>query len=83
MKKKKKGRRRHACFCTAHSKLWSVSLPKLITKLKDKHGLNWLRFSVSCRKFINLRGIFQADLNDKMVKGISSVDFVDRECNCT
>ena len=37
---------------------------------------------MSHHKFTNLGEIFQGDLNDKIMEGITSRDFMDSECNC-
>ena len=50
--------------------------------LRNKYNLNWFRFSMSYHKFSNLRQTFQGDLTSKLMKGISSKDLEDLECNC-
>ena len=37
---------------------------------------------MSYHRFANLRGIFQSDLNKKLIEGVISRDFCDLECNC-
>ena len=53
-----------------------------MNRLKQKHGLKHLRFSMSYKKFSNLREIFQGDLNAKVMANVESKDFKDTECNC-
>ena len=38
---------------------------------------------MSYHKFPNLREIFQSDLTKKIMDGVESLDFKDRECNCS
>ena len=54
-----------------------------LKQLRNKHNLNWLRISMSYHKFSNLRELFQGDLNNELMEGITSKDFVDLKCNCT
>ena len=49
---------------------------------ENKHDLPWLRISMSCHKFSNLRESFQGDPNKKIMIGVMSKDFMDLECNC-
>jgi hypothetical protein len=69
-------------FCIGMSKHWSKPIHARIKELRNKHGLTWLRVTMSYHKFANLRGIFQSDLNKKLMEGIISRDFRDLECNC-
>jgi len=73
---------RQSYFCIGFSKFWSKPIHAILKELKDKHGQNWLRISMSYHKFSNLRGIFQGDLSRKLSKGIKSRDFMDEKCNC-
>jgi len=81
-KEREKERKRSIFFCVGYSKFWKVPVHAIIKKLKDKHGMKWLRFSMSYHKFSNLREIFQGDLSAKVMKGVESKDFMDRNCNC-
>jgi len=47
----------------------------IIKSVKNKFNLSWLRVSVSCHRFINLREIFQEDLSGKLTVGSTSQDF--------
>ena len=53
-----------------------------LKSLHDKYELKWLRISMSYHRFSNLREIVQGDLVSKLKKGVVSMDFVDRPCNC-
>jgi hypothetical protein len=53
-----------------------------LKELQNKHGLTWLRMSMSYHKFSNLWEIFQGDLNQKLMDGIISCDIMDCNCNC-
>jgi hypothetical protein len=80
--KEKKQDNRTIHFCIGESKLWSNPVHAIIKELRNKHGLTWLRHSMSYHKFSNLREIFQGDLNRKLMDGITSRDFQDLPCNC-
>ena len=69
-------------FCISMSKHWSKLIHERIKELCEKHGLKWLRVSISYHRFANLRGIFQSNLNKKLIEGVISRDFCDLECNC-
>ena len=69
-------------FCIGMSKHWSNPIHARIKELHEKHGLKWLWVSIYYHRFANLRGIFQSDLNKKLIEGIISRDFCDLECNC-
>ena len=47
-----------------------------------KHGLKWLRLSMSYHKFPNMGENLQGDLTSKLMEGIESKDFYKLECNC-
>jgi hypothetical protein len=74
--------RRTVRFCIGMSKHWGNPVHARIKELRNKHGLNWLRVTMSYHRFTNLRGIFQGDLNKKLMEGIISRDFQDLACNC-
>jgi len=73
---------RNVRFCLGVSKLWVTPVHAMLKEVRNKHGLSWLRFSMSYHKFSNLREIFQGDLNRKLMDGIVSRDFRDQPCNC-
>ena len=82
-KKPNNARSRQTYFCVGLSKYWKEPIHAIINRTKKKHNLPWLRVSMSYKKFANLREIFSSDLNSKLMKGITSLDFADRPCNCT
>jgi len=82
-KKKKKARSRQTYFCVGVSCIWRNNpIHSILKKLRNKYNLKWLRISMSYHKFANLREKFQGDLNNKLMTGINSEDFIDRDCNC-
>ena len=82
IKNKKKNRNTH--FCIGICETWSGanSIHVTLKKLRNKCDLKWLRMSMSYHKFSNLNEIFQGDLNNKLMKNITSRDFMDLNCNC-
>jgi hypothetical protein len=50
-------------FCLRMSKGWNNPIHAILKELRNKHGLVWLRVSISYHKFSNLREIFHGDLN--------------------
>ena len=64
------------------SKHWSKPIHERIKELHEKHVLKCLQVSISYHRFANLRGIFQSNLNKKLIEGVISRDFCDLECNC-
>jgi hypothetical protein len=69
-------------FCLGMSKWRNNPARAILKELRNRHELTWLRMSMSYHKFSNLREIFQGDLNQKLMDGIISRDFMDRPCNC-
>jgi hypothetical protein len=70
-------------FCLGMSKWWdnwSMQSWKHCRTNMDSHGYEAM--SMSYHKFFNLREIFQGDLNQKVMDGIISRDFMDWPCNC-
>jgi hypothetical protein len=55
---------------------------KELKTLRDKHGLTWMRISMSYHRFPNLRDIFQSALTAKMIENVVSLDFQSKPCNC-
>ena len=66
--KKAKESRRQSYFCIGVSKVWTGArnIPKIIKRLKKKHGIGWLRPSMSYHRFTNLSEMFQGDLTTKL-----------------
>ena len=79
---KKGGDKQMVRFCIGMSKHWSKPIHERIKELHEKHGLKWLQVLISYHRFANLRGIFQSNLNKKLIEGVISRDFCDLECNC-
>ena len=77
-------RLRQKYFCVGVSPVFrgKDAIPITLKRLRNKHGLKWLRVSMSYHKFSNLREIFNGDLTGKLLKGITSRDYMDRPCNC-
>jgi len=69
-------------FCIGMCKCWSKPIHAILKELREKHGLSWLRFTMSYHKFSNFREILQGDMNRKLMEGIISRDFMDLPCNC-
>ena len=89
-KKKKKLRKRITHFCISICKTWTmrdtwnnaISIHVILERLRDKCNLKWLRMSMSYHEFTNLGEIFQGDLSDKLMDGMTSKDSMDLNCNC-
>jgi len=64
------------------SKAWEEPIHKTLKALRDKFKLTWLRILMSYHKFPSFREVLRGDLNKKVMVGIESEDFMDRECNC-
>ena len=77
-----KASKRDCYFCIGVSKFWKTPIHMILKSLRDKHGLKWLRSSMSYHRFPNLREIFQGDLTNKTLGGALSKDFMGRGCNC-
>jgi hypothetical protein len=52
--KKARDRERATYFCIGYSTIWGEPLHKELKRLRDKHGLTWLRIAMSYHKFSNL-----------------------------
>ena len=80
--KKRKNRYRSVFFCIGHSKGWEHPIHRTLKRLRNNHNLKWLRISMSYHRFPNLSEMLQGDLSRKLLDGVESLDFIDRECNC-
>ena len=85
---KRKRCKRETFFCIGVSQcsLRTLKHPPMhviIKKARDKHRLQWLRVSISYKKFPNLSKAFMDNLTSKLTKGVGSRDFEDVPCNCT
>jgi len=82
-KKKRKRKPRGVNFVIPYSTFWSGEpIHAVIKRLKDKFDLRWLRFSMSYKRFSNVRELYRADLDRKLDEGLESEDFKTRDCNC-
>ena len=66
-------------FCLGMRKHWSIPIHVWLKELHNKHGLH---ISMSYDRFLNLRDIFQGNLNQKLMDSVISHDFMDLPCNC-
>ena len=55
---------------------------KIVQETRNKHGLRWLRFRMSTKRFASVEDKFNADLQGKVDAGIISKTFLDFDCNC-
>ena len=69
-------------FCIGYSDVWGTPISKRLKRLRDKHGLTWLRNSMSFHKFTNLGQKFNSDLTKKVMNGVYDETLQDRKCNC-
>ena len=82
-KQRQRDRKRAIYFKIGFSNYWGKPIHKLIKDIKKKFpSLSWLRVSMSYHRFVNLRELFQGDLNAKISEGIKSLDFENLDCNC-
>jgi len=75
-------RSRQTYFCIGVSKIWGAPIWLRLKKLRNEHGLKWLRPSISYHRFPNLREKFASDLTTKLMRGIYDNDRKDQSCNC-
>jgi hypothetical protein len=64
------------------TKLWKEPIDKILRKLRNKLDLKWLGISMSYHCFPNMKEMLQGDLSKKLTKGVKSMDFKVRDCNC-
>lgn len=82
-KRREDDRKRAIYFKAGFTDYWRKPLHKTIKEIKAKFPtLSWLRVSMSYHRFLNLRELFQGDLNSKVTKGLTSKDFETLPCNC-
>jgi hypothetical protein len=82
-RKQKKKRLGQVYCCMKFSRRWKRPVHAVLNKLKKKHGLGWLRISMSYSKHSNFRELLQADLGGKVMDGIVSGDYYSKPCNCS
>ena len=79
---KQRERSRNVFFTIGYSNQWHKPVHVILKELRDKYELNWLRISMSYHRFPNMRERIQGVLSKKLTKGINSLDFMTRDCNC-
>ena len=80
--KRERDRARTTWFCIGYSKIWKTPISVRLKRLRDKHGLTWLRNSMSYHKFSNLGEKFNNDLTGKVMKNVFDFNMRNRQCNC-
>ena len=72
-----RNRKRQSFFCIGMSDVWrgKKAVSTTLKKLRNKHGLRWMRILLSYHQFPNFRELLQGDLNTKLLKGITCKDF--------
>jgi GIY-YIG catalytic domain len=81
-KLRQQDRKRNLFFCVGYSRAWKTPIHRIIKTVKESLNLSWLRVSMSYHRFPNLREQFQRDLQQKLLEGITSLDFKSLPCNC-
>ena len=70
-KEKQRDGEKKTFFCIGHSKIWNkMPVHETVKLTRDKHDLKWLRISMSCHRFTNLRETLQGDLSGKIMHGM-------------
>jgi hypothetical protein len=81
--KRKRDREQSTFFCIGFSGIWTLKpIHQRLKELRVKHGLTWLRNSMSYHKFSNLGQQLHNDLSRKLMKGTYDMDEGDKPCNC-
>ena len=65
-----KKKNRHVYFCIAYSRYFSISIHRVINRLKKTFNLSWLRVRMSYHRFNNLAELLNGDLAAKTGRGI-------------
>lgn len=82
-KRRERDRKRQIYFKIGFCTYWRKPIHKTIKDVKSRFpSLKWLRVAMSYHRFLNLRELFQGDLNSKVLKGVESLDFKALPCNC-
>ena len=71
--------RHNTHFCVGFYKIWREKIHIIIKRLCDANGINWLRARISYQRFLNLRELIKGYLEIKLLKRLSSEEFVDRD----
>ena len=69
-------------FCIGYTKAWPKPVHTIIKRLIKNFGLTWLRFKMSYHRFPNLYELYGGDTTKKLNRGIVSLDFENKPCNC-
>ena len=75
-----KTRSRQTFFCIGVSNVWTTPISQSLKKLRNEHGLKWLRPSMSYHKFSNLREKFSSDVTTKLMRGTKDLEETERPC---
>jgi hypothetical protein len=82
-KRQANDRKRTIFFKICFSDYWRKPIHKTISDIKANFPtLKWLRVSMAYHRSLNVRDLFQGDLNSKITKGVKSLDFENLDCNC-
>ena len=81
--KDKRDKSRTTWFCIGYSRIWGLPIHKRLERLRKKHGLTFLRNRMSYSRFTNLGEKLNADVNNKVMKGVFDFKNKDSKCNCT
>ena len=77
-----KKKNRYVYFFVAYSRYFSMSIDRVINRLKWSFNLSCLRVRMSYRRFNYLAELINGDIAAKMGRGIFSKYLMDRKCNC-
>ena len=69
--------------CSYFGRFLKEPIHKILKRLRDYHGVKWLRARMAYTKFASMESQVQGDLQRKVDKGIAAKEFVDWPCNCT
>jgi hypothetical protein len=82
-KRRECDRKRAIYFKVSFTDYWRKPIHVTIKRIKSNFpSLSWLRVSMAYSRFQNIRELFQGDLNAKLTRGITSLDFQLLPCNC-
>ena len=70
-------------FVVSYSRAWTTPIHQIIKEEKKKFELEWISVSIEHTRFSNLREILQHDLTNKVNQYVKSLDFMNRDCNCS
>ena len=73
-----KKKNRNVYFCVSYPHYFSMSIYRVINRLKHSFNLSWLRVRMSYYIFNNLAELLNRDLAAKIGRGIFPKDLMDR-----